>query len=473
MKTPLKIIIAAAVIVAVIAIIAVLVYFFYPKAYAKDIEKVTVGDGESVKIGILSDTQLPAKGGDSAQAEKLEKSLRLLKERGAQVLIYAGDFTDLGTEEAWSTFKEKYDLVYGEDKPVPVFVLGNHDYWLGQFFWNFEIPTPAKMQKRFTKYTGEMPFSHKEVNGYHFIAWSSANGSYDKSYTNEEWIRGELDKAAAASPDKPIFVVTHLNPTDTVYGSDDWGNDDIYNILKDYPQVISFSGHSHYSLLDERSMWQGEFTAINTQAIDYIELEEGKFNGSIPVDAYGNSTADKTPTVMMATAEKGKVTIDRISVMTGEKLKDSWVIKTPADKADFLYTNEKRIAANKAPAFAGEIDGKITAAKDNDGNDIRVLSFNAASDDDFVHSYAVEFYDGEGKKLSFGKTDYSGNPAGKKDEKIDRILYFTSYTLGLDKMPAREELRMVKNVPENAEYIKVYAIDSWGAESEPREIKLG
>ena len=173
------------------------------------------------------------------------------------VLIIGGDFTDLGTDEAYGSFKEIYDKVMGDgEEPVPVYLMGNHDYWLAPFVDSFEVATPAKMQKRFTKYTGEYPYSHKIINGYHFICWSSSDGSYDKSYSDKKWIRSELDKAIAADPTKPIFVISHLNPSDTAYGSDEWGNADIADVLKDYSQVISISGHSHYSLIDERSIWE-------------------------------------------------------------------------------------------------------------------------------------------------------------------------------------------------------------------------
>ena len=41
-------------------------------------------------------------------------------------------------------------------------------------------------------------------------------------------------------------------------------------------------------MTDERCIWQGSFTAIGTQSVSYIEMEEGKENGSIPKDEYGN-----------------------------------------------------------------------------------------------------------------------------------------------------------------------------------------
>ena len=40
-----------------------------------------------------------------------------------------------------------------------------------------------------------------------------------------------------------------MPPLKTVYGSENiWGNKYVYKILKNYPEVISISGHSHYSL---------------------------------------------------------------------------------------------------------------------------------------------------------------------------------------------------------------------------------
>lgn len=280
-------IIASAVAVLGITGVALGIYFGYAKT-TDEMKTYTVEtNGGPLRIAVISDLQLP----DSAdknthQYTSFEKTLTMLRDKGMDVLIIAGDFTDLSTKNAWGTYKEIYDKVMADsDQPIPLYIMGNHDYWLDYFIQSKEIATPAKLQRRFTEYTGEYPYSHKVINGYHFICWSSSDGSYDKSYTNEKWIRGELDKAVADDPNKPVFVITHLNPSDTAYGSDEWGNGDIFDVLKDYSQVISISGHSHYSLIDERSIWQDSFTAFTTQSLDYIELESGKFNGSIPKDA--------------------------------------------------------------------------------------------------------------------------------------------------------------------------------------------
>ena len=106
------------------------------------------------------------------------------------------------------------------------------------------------------RYTGESPWSHKVLNGYHFIGLSPVNGSMkDDAYEGKlEWAEEEIQKAIAAAPDRPVFVITHNNPKDTVYTSDDYGDSKLDALFAKYPQVISISGHTHASILDERSI---------------------------------------------------------------------------------------------------------------------------------------------------------------------------------------------------------------------------
>ena len=440
-------------------------------------------NGAPLRIGIISDLQLPnTNAKDTHQYESFENTLTMLKNKGMDALIIGGDFTDAGTKNAWGTFKEIYDKVMeGSTKPIPMYIMGNHDYWLPSFFEGFEIPAPAKLQDRYTDYTGEPVYSHKVINGYHFICWSSSDGSYDKSYSNKEAVRAELDRAVADDPEKPVFVITHINPFDTAYGSDEWGNEDIYDVLKDYPQAVSISGHSHYSLIDERSIWQKEFTAFTTQSLDYIELESGKYNGSVPMDAYGNSIADKLPGCIYMSIEKDKVTVERLE-NTGKAFKEPWVLEAPFDKPD-KYT-EERAKANRAPVLDSELTVSISDITDVNENAQKMISFAAGSDDDFVHSYKLQFLDENKNLLEFEEVDYSDNVVlynsnGEKTTKngkpkmISAVLYFSDYVLGLDNMSETAELRLPNNLPDNAKYVVITAIDSWGAESHSVTCRLG
>lgn len=484
MKKSVMIIICVVVVLTVIGA-SLGVHFGYAKT-TDEMKTYTVEtNSQPLRVAVISDLQLPdSKEKDTHQYESCEKTLTMLKNKGMDALIIAGDFTDLSSKKAWGTFKEIYDKVMGDDeKPIPLYIMGNHDYWLDYFISAKEIGTPAKLQKRFTEYTGEYPFSHKVINGYHFICWSSSDGTYDKSYQNKEWIRGELDKAVADDPEKPIFVITHLNPSDTAYGSDEWGNSDITDVLKDYSQVISISAHSHYSLIDERSIWQGDFTAFTTQSLDYIELETGKFNGSIPKDAYGNSMADVLPACLYMEIENDKITINRLEANTGNELKEPWVINAPfgSEKSLSKYT-DKRVDENSAPTLNENLKASYADITDINGNKQRTITFEAGKDDDFVHSYKLVFLDENKNVLEFEETDYDNNVVhydaegykinvanenyeNGQPKKISEVLYFSDFVLGLENMADNAELRLPSNLPENTKYVSITAIDSWGAES--------
>lgn len=484
-------IITCAVTAAAIVGVSLGVHFGYSDKSFKQEEHTVDTSSHPLRVAIISDLQLPnSTDKNTHQYKSFESTLTMLKNKGMDALIIDGDFTDQGTKNAWNTYKEIYDKVMaGEKEPIKLFVLGNHDYWLPYFKDCFEIPTPATQQKRFTKYTGEPMNSHKVINGYHFICWSSLNGTYDKCSTNKEAVRAELDKAVKDDPNKPIFVITHLNPLNTAYGSDDWGNDDINDVLKDYPQAISISGHSHYSLIDERSIWQNNYTALTTQSLDYIELETGKYNGSIPVDAYGKRIAEDLPACLYMTVENDKVTLERLEANSGKTLKEPWVISSPFDKPS-TYTDARK-NSDKAPSLDKNLGVQISNIKDVNTKDTqKMISFKAGSDDDFVHSYRLKFYDENKKPVSFDETDYDGNvikydengdkisndskdyESGKTKE-ISELVYFSDFVEGLENMSDNAKLRLPKNMPENVKYIGISAIDSWGKESDEVICDLG
>lgn len=482
MKNISKLIVGAAAIGAAAGATLAVHYGYSDKEFCRKSFTVNGGKGP-LKVGIISDLQLPNINDKTThQYKSFEKTLDMLKRKGMDALIIGGDFTDAGTVRAWKSYKEIFDNTFSDaNKPIMLCVMGNHDYWLPTFWECGELPTPAKQQKRFEKYTGEKPYSHIVINGFHIICWSSSNGSYDKSYQNKVQVRRELDAAVNDAPDKPIFVITHINPANSVYGSDEWGNADVEDVLKDYPQAISMSGHSHYSIIDERSIFQGKYTAFTTQSLDYIELETGKFNGTVPKDAYGNTIADVTPACLYMTVEKDKVTLERLNANDGMTLKNPWVINAPfGNNRD--YSNDSRQKANNPPSLPENLNFKILKITDICGNIHNAVSFSAGSDDDFVHSYRLRFFDKDKNPISFYETDYDGNlvkynlkgervPLGRDDynsaspKMTDSVLYFSDYVLGLDKMSDTVLLRLPDNVPHIAAFVEITAIDSWGAES--------
>ena len=352
-------------------------------------------EADVLKIGIMSDNQLQQEGSSEKYSEFLRKGLELFKEKDVDVLVNVGDFTDQATEEAYQNYKNIFDSVYSDgESPITSMIMGNHDYWLPMFVDCWEIPVKSKMRNRFMEYTGETsPWTHKVINGYHFIGCSPTSGDMDDSAYEKkiDWLKTQIESAIKEDPNKPVFVLTHSNPIGTV-NDQDHGCTNLNELFSNYPQVVSISGHTHASLMSESSIWQGNYTALNTQCLSYVSLYQGDI-----VQEDGAFKED-TPIELIMEIENDKITIRRYNVLTGKEVKDPWVIELPISKDSFVYTDEKREAVSSAPTWKEGWQAEIST--DEEGT---WLTFPAAIHPDLTESYKLEFTDESGKKVMFTK----------------------------------------------------------------------
>lgn len=407
--------------------------YFWSKAEINKAETKTFQtENETFKVAIISDSQLPP---TQAQLDEddtflinLKNALTVIKNNDVDMILYAGDIGDLGTRFAFRTYMDAIDEVFGENKPIIQTIMGNHDYWHKSVF------TAINHRKAFQQIMGQSPWTHYVVNGYHFIGVSPDCGSMTAGYViASQWLDEELQKAEADSNGKPIFVMTHNQPLNTSYGSEDWGDKTLNAVLEKHPNVINFSGHVHYSLLDERSVWQGEYTVINTQSLSYTELEEGKENGTIPPNAAA------TPMGYIMEFQEGEILLHRINFADGnmgkeEKTDMLWSFPLPYVN-DGRFSFETRKAANQAPV----VTNTAGTATLKDGN--VELSFTAAEDDDFVHSYKVIIDDKETK------------------------YFFSDFYNGIADMQKDVTLTLPAPTDGTKHTYKIYAVDSWDEES--------
>ncbi len=82
----------------------------------------------------------------------------------------------------------------------------------------------------------------------------------------------------------------HMAISNTVVGSENWGVANLTDTLSKYPQVIDFSGHSHFPMKDPRSIYQGAFTALGDGTMFYYELGINglQATGFYPIDEFGD-----------------------------------------------------------------------------------------------------------------------------------------------------------------------------------------
>ena len=428
--------------------------------YEEQIIIHSIGNKTSIKVGIISDSQIITSSKKEDEwlkifSDHLKQSLEILKLHKIEVLIFAGDLTDGGTEYSYDEINSIYNTVYKneEEKPIFNYIMGNHDYWLsymenGKF--SPKIGDSKELQYLFFKKMKEKPFTHKIINGYHFINWGCENGSLDNPNININWIEQQIKIALEDDKNKPIFVTTHFAAEDTVYGSNDWGTTLIKNILKKYSNIIHFSGHSHFSLIDERSIWQKEFTSIQTQSVSYVELDKGFENGPYPCDEYGDiQIAGKNYMGLIMNINDSKIEIQRISFENNILYGKPWIIELPINVNNFKYTFDKRFNERNKPKFIfeNEIDKNIIFENDEKMKDSLAFKFKAAYHENFVHTYKMIL-----------KND--------KNEEIEKLYCSDFYLLPQDRKNILRFQLKKKNIPNGKYKVKIFARESFGKESE-------
>ena len=428
--------------------------------YEEQIIIHSIGNKTSIKVGIISDSQIITSSKKEDEwlkifSDHLKQSLEILKLHKIEVLIFAGDLTDGGTEYSYDEINSIYNTVYKneEEKPIFNYIMGNHDYWLsymenGKF--SPKIGDSKELQYLFFKKLKEKPFTHKIINGYHFINWGCENGSLDNPNININWIEQQIKIALEDDKNKPIFVTTHFAAEDTVYGSNDWGTTLIKNILKKYSNIIHFSGHSHFSLIDERSIWQKEFTSIQTQSVSYVELDKGFENGPYPCDEYGDiQIAGKNYMGLIMNINDSKIEIQRISFENNILYGKPWIIELPINVNNFKYTFDKRFNERNKPKFIfeNEIDKNIIFENDEKMKDSLAFKFKAAYHENFVHTYKMIL-----------KND--------KNQEIEKLYCSDFYLLPQDRKNILRFQLKKKNIPNGKYKVKIFARESFGKESE-------
>lgn len=380
---------------------------------------------------VISDTQVDTNG--TTDLQKLREAMGQLNEvaPNQDAFVVVGDLTDHGYIEEYDRF---FSVFNEKVKPeiASFFTIGNHEYNNGL--------SAEDSQKRFLEQTGmESPYYHKVIKGHHFIMLSTEDGRLDGYYSKEQiaWLGKQLKQAEQDTPNQPIFVFLHQHISDTVYGSDDWGiefnKELLYDTLNDYPQVLTFSGHSHYPLDEPKSIHQKDFTSVGTASISYMEVEHGKLQGNLPP---GNQ---KVSQGLVVKVYDNEVVIKRRDFHNDAWTGDPWVLKLPAKKSNFKYT-EDRDHVN--PEFS---ESSAISIVDKTTKSLKIR-FQQASDNILVHSYRVT---AKNKQTGEVVKNYEAFSEFYRDPVPDAL------TLPIDGLESGTEY-----------VIEVQAIDSFGNESE-------
>ena len=330
--------------------------------------------GPDIKVGIISDIHLsqPEKYQSQGAIDTFVRTLEFFGKERVDVVLIAGDLTNDGTATELRVVADAWRRAFPDPakEPTRVFVTGNHE----RAYFNeakrkgdFGNPCYADglykdVRKNWKAIFGEewTPFFIKTIKGYSFV------GAHWAEWCDEKALRAFLSaNRGSLDASKPFFYTQHAHPQNTCYGTWTWHQGDggpTHKVLADYPNAVAFSGHTHYSITDERSIWQGSFTSIGTGSLRWLSLPGGRENGPI-----GNGEGRRMSTFyweaqgMVMSAWRDRMVFERYDFTNMEKLGDDWVVPVLHGKGgDREFSFERRMAKSQAPEFPPDAELSVS-----------------------------------------------------------------------------------------------------------------
>lgn len=166
-----------------------------------------------------------------------------------------GDIADHGQAAEYAALN-RLIAAAGEDLPPVYCAIGNHDFNGGG-----DAATQIKAFLAGTNNDSETVYFDRWISGVHFVFLGGevAGGNATLSAQQLNWLKQTLEKDKVEG--QPVFLFLHQGIMDTVAGTFEYQQwhgvnqaAQLKKILADHPEVILFSGHSHWELESAHSM---------------------------------------------------------------------------------------------------------------------------------------------------------------------------------------------------------------------------
>ncbi|WP_236288124.1 metallophosphoesterase family protein [Paenibacillus allorhizoplanae] len=232
----------------------------------------------------------------------------------SKLLVLNGDLTN-GSE---SDYRSLLTLLSRQPHAPVQATMGNHDYY---GVWRKPDGTmdytkmnsswsSANAVALFDRMMGyDKPYHELVVDGYRFLflsgeAYRDVDASINEdaylSPTQLSWLSERLTAASSADAGKPVFVFLHQPLPRTLDGTDlELGvvqHKELRALLDAHPNVILFSGHTHWNVETTSQVKQLKFLAASSASIREVwsaknEPETRSLSQSLIVDVYPDRVA--------------------------------------------------------------------------------------------------------------------------------------------------------------------------------------
>ena len=235
----------------------------------------------------LSDIHIQSKNDSAIFNSHLRMGLRDMYSSKSEAIFVVGDTINMSAESDYLFYKSILDEEI-TNLEIPIYnAVGNHEY----MYQNNMMDALNLFKEQFNL---DSHYYSVELNGCKFIVLGSDDISPLGIMNNIQfqWLKQEL---ASTDKNKPTFIFMHQPLKDTVagsletmFGQQDYGfgssREALRSLLKDYPNAILFSGHSHYTLESYQSILYGngiDASFVNCGSMAYVTaFEMGDIGGS-------------------------------------------------------------------------------------------------------------------------------------------------------------------------------------------------
>lgn len=299
-------------------------------------------DGETLAdFAVISDVHIGRTGLETDPSVKFANALKKINSTLTlpDAILIVGDLTEHGYETEYKKFNsvlKKNTL----DGTIVSSVMGNHEYYNGK--------SEKDARALYVDQRGDL-HSDIVVGGVHMIGISlySSTGNYkqETSYLCER-----VKAAAAEDPNMPIIVYAHMGFSDVYDDEPTRFTNALDDLIDEYPQIISFSGHMHYALNDPRMIMQNKITTVQTSTVG-----SNYWNYSYMDPLVTENGSNASQGLFVSVSKDKVITITRYDFTNDKEVGRKWVINTPEivkSRDNFTYTEAGRKNNAAAPVFA-------------------------------------------------------------------------------------------------------------------------
>ncbi len=346
---------------------------------------------------------------------------REVAQNSIDAYVFAGDFVDCMNSRANVMLSEKWGLDYDKAKAeqsarefeglrycfknhIPeeaeiIYCLGNHDSTncnnIDRFITEFSSLDEVGDNKNFERmYRTDLDINsmrrgmrHCFCKGYHFLCVDIVT-DYKETI---DFLKEQLNGITEKEPNKYVFVICHYHTPGTVYGSDIGKNpfaEAMHRLLKNYPQVIYFSGHEHTTVCNEQAIMQNGYTAVEGSCVSYVDASHNR-----ELNVFHEMHFKLSESLLFEIDKDGNVKITRLDNYNKKIIKDAWILPSPKADGSHLkpYSADRKYSAPK-PKFPENAD--FTLEETDDG--VKITIDKAIGNNDGIYKYQVICYNSMG-----------------------------------------------------------------------------